>query len=213
MSRAEPSRILGMNMDITERKRTEETLLNVNRTLSAQTALLQSREELLKIFVKHVPVAVAMLDRNMRYVQVSDRWCADFSLESSKMLGRSHYEIFPDIPDRWRDVHRRALAGEKFRVEEDRWDRKGGTIWLRWEIRPWQNLDGVPGGVLIFSEDITHRKRAEQEMLGMSGRLIEAHEQERTRIGRDLHDDVVQRMVLVAMELEGSPKRRTGFVG
>ena len=198
----EPSRILGMNMDITERKRTEETLLNVNRTLSAKTALLQSREELLKIFVKHVPVAVAMLDCNMRYVQVSDRWCADFCLETSNMLGRSHYEMFPDIPDRWRDVHRRALAGETFRVAEDRWDRKNGTVWLRWEIRPWQNLDGEPGGVLIFSEDITDRKRAEQELLGMSGRLIEAHEQERTRIGRDLHDDVVQRMALVAMELD-----------
>ena len=198
----EPSRVLGVNMDVTERKQTEEMLLELNHTLEAQAVLLQSREELLKIFVKHVPAAVAMLDRDMRYLQVSDRWCADFSLDSSQMIGRSHYEIFPDLPERWKEIHRRSLAGETLRAEEDRWDREDGTIWSRWEIRPWLNLDGVPGGILIFSEDITNSKHAEEALLDMSRKLVEAHEQERTRIGRDLHDDVVQRLALLAIELE-----------
>jgi PAS domain-containing protein len=86
----EPSKMIGVNIDVTERKLADEARLEVNRTLEAQAALLQSREELLKIFVKHVPAAVAMLDRDMRYLQVSDRWCADFSLDSSQILGRSH---------------------------------------------------------------------------------------------------------------------------
>src|SRR4029077_6793089 len=60
----EPFRMGGANMDVTERKRTEEALLEVNRNLEAQAALLQSREELLKIFVKSVPAGVAMLDRD-----------------------------------------------------------------------------------------------------------------------------------------------------
>jgi PAS domain S-box-containing protein len=195
--------MIGVNIDVTERKLADEARLEVSRALEAQAALLQSREELLKIFVKHVPAAAAMLDRDMRYLQVSDRWCSDFSLDSSEMLGRSHYEIFPDVPERWKQIHRRALAGETVRAEEDPWDREGGTTWLRWEIRPWQNQDGVQGGILIFSEDITHRKNAEEELLGMSRKLIEAHEQERARIGRDLHDDVVQRLSLLAIELEG----------
>jgi len=117
-------------------------------------------------------------------------------------LGRSHYEVFPDLPERWKEIHRRCLAGETLRAEEDRWDREDGTTWLRWDIRPWQNLDGVQGGILIFSEDITHRKNAEEALSGMSRKLIEAHEQERTRIGRDLHDDVVQRLALLSIELE-----------
>src|ERR1700751_2151234 len=198
----EPSKMIGVNIDVTERKLADEARFEVNRTLEAQAALLQSREELLKIFVKHVPAAVAMLDRDMRYLQVSERWCADFALDSSQILGRWHYEIFPDMPDRWKQIHRRALAGETLRASEDRWDREGGTTWLRWEIRPWQNLDGLPGGILIFSEDITHRKNAEEALLGMSRKLIEAHEQERTRIGRDLHDDFVQRLALLSLELE-----------
>jgi PAS domain S-box-containing protein len=192
--------------DITDRKRAEEELLEMNRALEANSSLLRSREELLKTFVKNVPAAVAMLDRDMRYLQVSDRWCADYSLDSSKILGHSHYEIFPDLPERWKEIHRRALAGETLRAEEDRWDREGGTNWSRWEIRPWQNLAGLQGGILIFSEDITHRKHAEEALLGMSRKLIEAHEQERTRIGRDLHDDFVQRLALLAVELEGVQK-------
>ncbi len=198
----EPSKMIGVNVDATERKLAEEARLEVNRALEAQAALLQSREELLKIFVKHVPAAVAMLDRDMRYLQVSDRWCADYSLDSSRIVGRSHYEIFPDLPERWKEIHRRGLKGETLRAEEDRWDREGGTTWSRWEIRPWLNLDGLPGGILIFSEDITHRKHAEEALLGVSRKLIEAHEQERTRIGRDLHDDFVQRLALLAVELD-----------
>jgi PAS domain S-box-containing protein len=181
--------------------RTQE-LERRNAELRDLTTLLQTREELLKTFVKHVPAAVAMLDRDMRYLQVSNRWCADFSLDSSQLLGRSHYEIFPDLPERWRQIHRRCLEGETLRAEEDPWDRAGGTTWLRWEIRPWQNLDGVPGGILIFSEDITHRKHAEEALASLSGRLIEAQDEERKRIAREIHDDYNQRVAMLALDLE-----------
>ena len=200
----EPYRVVGANMEVTERKRAEETLLQMNRTLEGQTELLQSREDLLKIFVKSVPAGVAMLDRNMRYLQVSDRWCADYSLDSSQVLGRSHYELFSDVPPRWKEMLRRALNGETFRAHEDRWDREDGTtMWVRWEIRPWKTPGGLIGWILIFAEDITQSKEAEEVLLDMSRKLVEAQEQERTRIGRDLHDDVVQRLALLAIELEG----------
>jgi PAS domain S-box-containing protein len=198
----EPSRVLGVNMDVTERKRTEQVLCETNRRLEERTALLETREELLRIFVKYVPAAVAMLDREVRYLQVSDRWCADYSVDSSQLLGRSHYEIFPDIPDGWKEIHRRALAGETLRAEEDPWVREGGTTWLRWEIRPWQNVDGLPGGILIFTEDVTRRKQMEEALVEVRHRLIEAQEQERNRIARELHDDIGQRLALLAVELD-----------
>ena len=189
--------------DITQRKQAEKALRELNRTLEAQAELLQSREELLKVFVKHVPAAVAMLDRNMCYLQVSDRWCADYSVENSHVLGRSHYELFPDIPQRWKETHRRALEGEILRADEDRWDREDGTtVWIRWELRPWRTPSGIVGGILILAEDITRRKQAEQTLADMSRKLIESQEQERTRIGRELHDDIVQRLALLAIQLE-----------
>src|ERR1700739_3639918 len=154
--------MLGVNMDITERKLADEARCEVNRPLEAQAALLQSREELLKIFVKHVPAAVAMLDHDMRYLQVSDRWCSDYLPGREQILGRSHYEIFPDMPERWKEVHRRALQGEPLRADEDHWDGQDGTHWARWEVRPWKTPEGTVGGILILAEDIPRRKQMEE---------------------------------------------------
>jgi PAS domain S-box-containing protein len=193
---------IGIGVDVTERKVAEEALHELNRTLEGQTAELQSREELLKIFVKSAPVGVAMFDRDMRYLQVSDRWCADYGVDVSQILGRSHYEVFPDMPDRWKQVHARALEGETLRADEDLWDRKGGMKWIRWEVRPWLNPERLPGGILVFAEDITRRKQMEEAISRMSRNLIESQEQERTRIGRELHDDINQRLAMLAIELD-----------
>jgi PAS domain S-box-containing protein len=195
--------------DITERKRAEEALHHLNRTLESRTALLRTREELLRNFVKNVPAGVAMLDRDMRYLQVSDRFCSDYSIDSSQVLGRLHYELFPDTPDRWKEIHRRALNGETLRAEEDRWDREDGTLWLRWEIRPWWNSNGSQGGVLLFAEDITRIKQSEETLSNVNQKLIQAHEEERTRIARELHDDISQRIVLLAVRLDELQEGRT----
>jgi PAS domain S-box-containing protein len=188
--------------DITDRKRAEEALLEMNRALEAQSSLLRSREELLKTFVKNVPAAVAMLDREMRYLQVSDRWCTDYLSGREQIVGRSHHEIFPDMPERWKDVHRRGLQGETVRADEDRWDGQDGPRWARWEVRPWKTPEGAVGGILILAEDITRRKQIEEMLSGMTRKLIEAQEQERARIGRELHDDINQRLAMLAIELE-----------
>jgi PAS domain S-box-containing protein len=150
--------------DITERKRAEKVLEEANRALEKQTAVLQAGQELLKIFVRNVPAGVAMLDREMRYLEVSDRWCADYGVEASQLLGVSHYEVFPNMPERWREVHRRALDGETLRADEDRWDRPNGTTWVRWEVRPWKTPQGSIGGIVIFAEDITHSKQTDEAL-------------------------------------------------
>src|ERR1700751_5155033 len=197
----EPSKMMGVNTDVTERKRAEEALAGMNRTLVAQAASLQAREELLRVFVKNVPAAVAMLDRDMRYLQVSDRWCSDNSVEASELLGRSR-ELFPKMPDRWKEVNRRALQGETLRADEDRWESEGSTRWARWEVRPWRADDGTVGGILILAEDITRRKEMEETLSDMTRKLIESQEQERARIGRELHDDINQRLAMLSLELE-----------
>ena len=144
-----------------------------------------------------------MLDCDMRYLQVSDRWCADYSVDCAQVLGRSHYELFPDVPEHWKEMHQRALKGETLRAEEDRWERGDGSVkWVQWEIRPWMTPSGVVGGILIFAEDITHRKLLEQTNLDIGQRLITSQEQERVRISRELHDDIGQRLSLLATELE-----------
>jgi len=190
-----PPLVLAMIEDITEKKSAQDALRE-------QAAALQAREELLRIFVKNAPVGVAMFDREMRYLQVSDRWCTDYSLDSAHIVGRCQYEFFPDLPERWKEAHRRGMAGETLRSDEDSWDRDGETKWLRWEVRPWWNLGEAPGGILIFAEDITQRKQMQEALSGVARKLVEALEKERARIARELHDDINQRLALVSLGVQ-----------
>jgi two-component system, cell cycle sensor histidine kinase and response regulator CckA len=122
-------------------------------------------ESQLQVFVEHAPAAIAMLDRNMNYLVVSRRWSVDFRLTEPSLVGRSHYEVFPEIPERWKQIHRRCLQGVSAKCEEDSFLRKDGrTEWSRWEIHPWRHRDGSVGGLIIFSEGITERKQAEQAL-------------------------------------------------
>jgi hypothetical protein len=65
-----------------------------------------------------------MLDDKMRYLLASRRWMTDFGLEGP-LEGRSHYEIFPEIPERWKHVHRLGLSGQTVKAEEDPFSRNG----------------------------------------------------------------------------------------
>jgi len=145
-------------VDITERKRAEQGL--------------HDSQERLQLFIEHAPTALAMFDRNMRYLAVSRRWMAEYSLGDRDIIGRSHYEIFPEIGEGWKEVHRRCLAGEVVRTEQDRFERSDGSVqWLRWEVRPWFSINGRIGGIIIFTEDITERKQAEEEIVQLNNRL------------------------------------------
>jgi PAS domain S-box-containing protein len=124
--------------------------------------LLRQQEEQLRLFVKHSPAGVAMFDRQMRYMLVSDRWLASYGLGTQNIVGRSHYDIFPNLPDRWKQVHQRCLAGSVEMSPEEAFPRADGSIdWVRWEIHPWRTNTNEIGGIMIFSEVITERKNAE----------------------------------------------------
>jgi two-component system, cell cycle sensor histidine kinase and response regulator CckA len=135
--------------DVTERHRAEQAV--------------QISEQRLRFFIDHAPGALAMFDRDLRYLAVNRRWLADYSPDGAELVGRFHYEVFPDIPERWRDAHRRALAGEIVRMDRDQVSRPDGTqCWLRWEVLPWYTATESIGGIVIFAEDVTSRVESEE---------------------------------------------------
>jgi len=152
---------------------------NITDRRNAEVALSES-EGRLRLFIEHAPAALAMFDREMRYIAVSQRWKEDYAFGTQDVMGRSHYDLFPDLPERWRSAHLRGLAGEIVSSDEDRFDRDDGSvIWQRWEVRPWRTGDGGIGGIIIFSEDITKLKSASEEVSRLNA-VLEKRVLERT---------------------------------
>ncbi len=188
-------------------------------TTIRRTALaLQASEQQLRLYVEHSPAAIAVLDRDMRYLIVSRRWVDFYRLGDQSLVGRSHYELLPNMPTHWREINQRSLAGainshnaEAF-VQSD-----GQTNWLRWETRPWRYTDGTIGGIIIFTEDITARKLAEDALRThearlqmLSQRLIEVQETERATIARELHDEIGQTLTALKLNMQWLQLRVTG---
>jgi PAS domain S-box-containing protein len=151
-------KLIAEGRDITDRKQME--------------AALRQRESQLRLFVQHAPAEVAMFDRDMHYIIASDRWIDSYDLPDRDIVGRSHYNLFPDLPQRWKEVHQRCLAGAIESCEEDPFPRADGSLdWVRWEIHPWYTNPDEVGGIIIFSEVITERKIAEKRLQESEQRL------------------------------------------
>ena len=144
-------RLIGVNYDVTTERLAQQALA--------------ANEALLRQFIRHAPAAVAMFDRDLRYLSASDRWVSDYRLQGQDLVGRLHYEVFPDVPERWKEMHRRALAGAVERCDEDPFPRVDGTTeWLEWECRPWRTANGAIGGIIMFTQVITARKHADEQL-------------------------------------------------
>ena len=155
-----PQYILGLAADITERKRVEEEL----RTSESQ----------LRAFIEDAPVSVAMFDREIRYLATSRRWITDYGFGHSDLTGICLYDLIPNLPEKWRESHRRGLAGEKQHLGEDVWIRADGTEqWVTSAVYPWRDPSGKVGGIIISAEDISQRKLNEQ-LLQEAKRAAEA---------------------------------------
>ena len=134
------------------------------REKEKEAALAHSRE-LMQYVIEHMRSAVAVHDRDLRYIFVSQRYLDEYKLKEQDIIGKHHYEVFPDLPQKWRDVHQRALAGEISRAEDDPYEREDGTVeWTRWECRPWYEADGSIGGIIVYTEVTSERKLAEKAL-------------------------------------------------
>ena len=137
--------------DITDRK-------------AAEQALSFSQQQL-RSMILEAPISIAMFDKDMRYIAASHRWVHDYGNGHTDLIGKYHYDLIPDIPESWREAHRRGQAGETIRNDDDLWVHDDGSkSWLSWAIVPWHDIQGNIGGIIISAEDITARKLGEENL-------------------------------------------------
>ncbi|WMS42977.1 PAS domain S-box protein [Acuticoccus sp. MNP-M23] len=170
----------------------------------ATTAEVESAGVLFQEFLKAAPAAIAMFDTGMRFLAVSTSYRTLFGLTGEKILGRSLYDVMPDLPPEWSDQQRRCLSGQPIVVERDSIRRTGGVQkFIRRHLDPWLNKDGAIGGILSWCDDISPRVTAEamlaenQHFLravlesvdeGMSACDARGHVLFRNRRLREMHD-------------------------
>lgn len=144
-----------------------------------------------RTFIEQLPAHIAVLDHEMRYLAVSQCFLSDMArlfptrmFAPAEVIGHSHYETFPDMPPRWRDIHNRVLAGEELTHEEDYLVRESDRPeWARWSMKPWRTADAGIGGAILFSEVITGQVEARRALAESETRFRATFENAAVGIG------------------------------
>jgi PAS domain S-box-containing protein len=170
----------------------------------AEDALRES-EERFRSLANTAPVMIWMSDVEKQITYLNQTWLDYTGRALDAALGHRWIEVLhPDEVERCRDAYVKAFdQREPFQVEH-RLRRHDGEY--RWAVStgvPRYNVDGSFAGYVGTAIDVTERKLAEEVLSTVSQRLIEAQEEERARVGRELHDDINQRLALIGWRLDG----------
>jgi len=173
------------------------------RAKRAETQLRES-EGRFRLVANTAPVMIwtAGTDRNCSYVNKT--WLDFTGRPLEAELGDGWVEgVHPDDSNRCLQTYTEAFnRRESFEMHYRVRRRDGEYRWVLGYGVPRFNPDGTFAGYIGSCVDITERKHAEESLATIGRRLIEAHEAERTWIGRELHDDINQRLALLAIELD-----------
>lgn len=148
-----PVQMIGINMDITDRNEMVENL--------------KRQESQLRSFVEQAPAAVAMFDKEMKYITVSNKWYGHNRIEGQSIIGKSHYDVLPQVKKRkdWLSIHKRVLAGEELSKGKDQFTRiDNSEVWISWTAIPWHNVDGEIGGMILYVSDISKEVEYTEEL-------------------------------------------------
>src|SRR5690606_20316340 len=84
----------------------------------------------------------------------SKMWLHDYNLEDQDIIGRSHYDLFPNIPDYWKEIHQKCLQGARASNPEDFFKVNENGVYLRWAIEPWYDDNKQIGGIVMVTQTI-----------------------------------------------------------
>ena len=203
------TRLFGVVLDITERKQIAEALRNAHEELEARvqqrTAELQRRTEEVSaqadlLNLANDAIFVRTLDDKITYWnQGAERL---YGWGRAEVLQKTPHQILrTEFPQPFEEIKAQLLRDGQWQGELTHSKRDGSriTVASRWSM--WWSPEGKPLGFLEVNSDITERKRAEEGLRTISGRLLQMQDDERRRIARELHDSAGQTLVALDMNL------------
>ncbi len=153
---------VGIHTDITDRKQAESAV--------------RKNAEMLRFLLEQTPAAFAMFDKDMKFQLVSRRFLEDYNLCDQDIIGKSAYEVLPEIPDRWKQIHKHCLKGAVERCDEDLFVRANGERqWIKWAIRPWTSGTDEISGIILCTEGITEHKKAKEKLKRLNEKLLQSN--------------------------------------
>jgi PAS domain S-box-containing protein len=165
---------------------------------------LRESEKRFRLMANTTPALVWMCDREGTVTYLNDRRI-DFTGRDLATGFDDTWSAFihPDDIESVQAANKRGLVQQKEYSKEYRLRRRDGVYrWMLDIAAPRVNGDGSFAGFVGSAADITDQKLAQEALEKIGGKLIEAQEEERSRIARELHDDICQRLALLSMELE-----------
>jgi PAS domain S-box-containing protein len=175
---------------------------------------LRESERRFRLMADITPSLVWMCDREGKVTYLNDRRIDFTGRDLSTGFGDAWSAfIHPDDVQSVQAANTRALEQQRGYSKEYRLRRRDGVYrWMLDIAAPRVNGDGSFAGFVGSAADITDQKLAQEALEKMGGKLIEAQEEERSRIARELHDDICQRLALLSMELEQANRGSTDSV-
>jgi PAS domain S-box-containing protein len=127
---------------------------------------LAKKEAMLQSFVSDVPVAAAMFDSNLNYLSVSKSWTEEFSMNVKAIIGKNIFHVSPNVPEERMKIYLDALHGKSYINENLAIPvaNKEGIQHYRMEVGAWYLSDGVIGGVIVSTQNITETVRTNLEL-------------------------------------------------
>ena len=167
-------------------------------------ARLRESEKRFRLMAETTPTLVWMCDAQGKITYLNERRMEFTGPDPEAGYGDGWIEyVHPDDVRNVKDATAHGLKDRKSFSREYRLRRNDGVYrWMFDVASPRLNGDGSFAGFIGSAIDVTDQKLAQQALEKVSGQLIEAQENERRRIARDLHDDICQRLALLSMELD-----------
>lgn len=187
----EPKELIGVMVDITERKQAE--------------AQVRASQERFHNAFAHTVVGMCLIDLNGQYLEVNQAYCriTGYSAEELARMGFGSFTHPEDLPKNER-LMKQMLGGKlpNFVVEKRYLRKSGDIVWVRKSCTLLGDSQGKPAQIIALAEDITERKQAEETLHQLSGHLMRLQDEERRKLARELHDRTAQDLVALGMNLD-----------